>query len=156
MVASMAKDAIVFAMANPTPEIMPEDAKKGGARVIATGRSDFPNQINNVLVFPGIFRGALDVRATEITENMKAAAARALASLAKEPVPEEVKKAYGGKEFSFGRDYIVPKPFDPRVIEREAVAVARAAVEDGVAQEPITDWDGYVMELRERMKSYWE
>ena len=87
---------------------------------------------------------------------MKAAAARALASLAKEPVPEEVKKAYGGKEFSFGRDYIVPKPFDPRVIEREAVAVARAAVEDGVAQEPITDWDGYVMELRERMKSYWE
>lgn len=157
MLLSMAKDPIVFAMANPDPEITYEEAMATRDDVImGTGRSDYPNQINNILGFPFIFRGALDVRATEITENMKAAAARALASLAKEPVPEEVKKAYGGKEFSFGRDYIVPKPFDPRVIEREAVAVARAAVEDGVAQEPITDWDGYVMELRERMKSYWE
>ena len=156
MLLSMAKDPIVFAMANPDPEITYEEAMATRDDVImGTGRSDYPNQINNILGFPFIFRGALDVRATEITENMKAAA-RALASLAKEPVPEEVKKAYGGKEFSFGRDYIVPKPFDPRVIEREAVAVARAAVEDGVAQEPITDWDGYVMELRERMKSYWE
>lgn len=157
MLLSMAKDPIVFAMANPDPEITYEEAMATRDDVImGTGRSDYPNQINNILGFPFIFRGALDVRATEITENMKAAAARALASLAKEPVPEEVKKAYGGKEFSFGRDYIVPKPFDPRVIERDAVAVARAAVEDGVAQEPITDWDGYVMELRERMKSYWE
>ena len=157
MLLSMAKDPIVFAMANPDPEITYEEAMATRDDVImGTGRSDYPNQINNILGFPFIFRGALDVRATEITENMKAAAARALASLAKEPVPEEVKKAYGGKEFSFGRDYIVPKPFDPRVIEREAVAVARAAVEDGVAQEPITDWDGYVMKLRERMKSYWE
>ena len=124
--------------------------------IMGTGRSDYPNQINNILGFPFIFRGALDVKATEITENMKKAAALALAALAKEEVPDEVKKAYGGEDFSFGRDYVVPKPFDPRVIEWEAVAVAKAACEDGVARAPITDWDGYRKSLRERMKRYWE
>ena len=157
MLLSMAKDPIVFAMANPDPEITYEEAKSTRDDVImGTGRSDYPNQINNILGFPFIFRGALDVRATEITENMKKAAALALAKLTKEKVPEEVKKAYGGKDFSFGRDYIVPKPFDPRVIEWEAVAVAKAAVEDGVALSPITDWEGYRERLRNRMKSYWK
>ena len=157
MLLSMAKDPIVFAMANPDPEITYEEAKSTRDDVImGTGRSDYPNQINNILGFPFIFRGALDVRATEITENMKKAAALALAKLTKEKVPEEVKKAYGGKDFSFGRDYIVPKPFDPRVIEWEAVAVAKAAVEDGVALAPITDWEGYRERLRNRMKSYWK
>ena len=157
MLLSMAKDPIVFAMANPDPEITYEEAKSTRDDVImGTGRSDYPNQINNILGFPFIFRGALDVRATEITENMKKAAALALAKLTKEKVPEEVKKAYGGKDFSFGRDYIVPKPFDPRVIEWEAVAVAKAALEDGVALSPITDWEGYRERLRNRMKSYWK
>ena len=157
MLLSMAKDPIVFAMANPDPEITYEEAKSTRDDVImGTGRSDYPNQINNILGFPFIFRGALDVRATEITENMKKAAALALAKLTKEKVPEEVKKAYGGKDFSFGRDYIVPKAFGPRVIEWEAVAVAKAAVEDGVALAPITDWEGYRERLRNRMKSYWK
>lgn len=157
MLLSMAKDPIVFAMANPDPEITYEEAYATRSDVImGTGRSDYPNQINNILGFPFIFRGALDTKATEITENMKKAAALALAQLAKEEVPEEVKRAYGGEEFSFGRNYIVPKPFDPRVIEWEAVAVAAAAVEDGVAREPITDWDGYRASLRERMKGYWK
>ena len=157
MLLSMAKDPIVFAMANPDPEITYEEAKATRSDVImGTGRSDYPNQINNILGFPFIFRGALDVKATEITENMKKAAALALAALAKEEVPDEVKKAYGGEDFSFGRDYVVPKPFDPRVIEWEAVAVAKAACEDGVARAPITDWDGYRKSLRERMKRYWE
>ena len=156
MLQSMAKDPIVFAMANPDPEITYEEAKSVRNDVImGTGRSDYPNQINNILGFPFIFRGALDVRATEITENMKKAAALALARLTKEAVPEEVKKAYGGKDFSFGRNYIVPKPFDPRVIEWEAVAVAKAAVEDGVALSPITDWDGYRETLKKRMRAYW-
>ena len=124
MLQSMNSDPIVFAMANPDPEITYEDAVSARPDVImATGRSDYPNQINNVLGFPFIFRGALDVRATKITENMKMAAAKALAALAHEPITDEVRKAYGGKDFSFGRDYIVPKPFDPRVIEYEAVAV---------------------------------
>ena len=156
MLQSMAKDPIVFAMANPDPEITYEEAKSVRNDVImGTGRSDYPNQINNILGFPFIFRGALDVRATEITENMKKAAALALARLTKEAVPEEVKKAYGGQDFSFGRNYIVPKPFDPRVIEWEAVAVAKAAVEDGVALSPITDWDGYRETLKKRMRAYW-
>ena len=123
---------------------------------MATGRSDYPNQINNVLGFPFIFRGALDVRATKISEGMKMAAARALANLAKEPVPEVVKRAYGGEEFSFGPHYIVPKPFDPRVIEWEAVAVAQAACEEGLAKEPITDWEAYRESLIKRMAHYWE
>ena len=156
MLQSMANDPIVFAMANPDPEITYEEAKSVRNDVImGTGRSDYPNQINNILGFPFIFRGALDVRATEITENMKKAAALALARLTKEAVPEEVKKAYGGQDFSFGRNYIVPKPFDPRVIEWEAVAVAKAAVEDGVALSPITDWDGYRETLKKRMRAYW-
>ena len=123
---------------------------------MATGRSDYPNQINNVLGFPFIFRGALDVRASRITENMKMAAAKALAELAHEPITEEVRTAYGGKNFTFGRDYIVPKPFDPRVIEYEAVAVAKAACEDGVASSPITDWDAYRESLKKRMEKYWK
>jgi malate dehydrogenase (oxaloacetate-decarboxylating)(NADP+) len=157
MLSSMNRDPIVFAMANPDPEITYELAVQTRPDVImATGRSDYPNQINNVLGFPFIFRGALDVRATNITEGMKIAAAHALADLAKEPVPEVVRKAYENAEFSFGRNYIVPKPFDPRVIEWEAVAVARQAVAEGVARQPITDWDAYTLQLRERMKKYWE
>lgn len=122
-------------MANPNPEIKYETAMAvRDDLIMATGRSDYPNQINNVLGFPFIFRGALDVRASRISEGMKMAAAKALAELAKQPVPEIVSRAYGGTHFSFGRDYIVPKPFDPRVIEFEAVAVAKAACEEGLAK----------------------
>ena len=157
MLRTMAPDPIVFAMANPDPEIGYEEAVAARSDVImATGRSDYPNQINNVLGFPFIFRGALDVRARRITEGMKMAAAKALAALAKEEVPEEVRAAYGGRSFSYGREYIVPKPFDPRVIEYEAVAVAKAACDDGVAACPITDWDGYRASLRKRMETYWK
>ena len=157
MLRTMAADPIVFAMANPDPEIGYEEAVAARSDVImATGRSDYPNQINNVLGFPFIFRGALDVRASRITEGMKMAAAKALAALAKEEVPEEVRAAYGGRGFSYGREYIVPKPFDPRVIEYEAVAVAKAACDDGVAECPITDWDGYRASLRKRMEKYWK
>ena len=151
LAATMAKDAIVFAMANPTPEIMPDLAKQAGVRVIGTGRSDFPNQINNVSGFPFIFRGALDVQATEINEAMKLAAAEALAMLAREDVPEEVSKAYGGKKFSFGPDYIIPSPLDPRIIEWVTPAVARAAMESGVARARIEDLDAYRAGLRERV-----
>lgn len=152
MLKTMAPGAIVFAMANPDPEISYEDAIEARQDIImATGRSDYPNQVNNVLGFPFIFRGALDVRATAITENMKMAAVRALASLAKEKVPDVVIKAYGGEEFSFGREYIIPKPFDPRVLWKVAPAVARAAVEDGVARHIITDWEAYQDELKERL-----
>ena len=157
MLLSMNENPVVFAMANPDPEITYELATETRADVImATGRSDYPNQINNVLGFPFIFRGALDVGATTITEGMKIAASKSLAALAKEDVPDIVKRAYGGKEFSFGKEYIVPKPFDPRVIEWEAVAVAKAACEEGVAKKPITDWEGYRESLRRRMKKYWE
>ena len=156
MLLSMAKDPIVFAMINPNSEIKYETAVATRDDVImATGRSDFPNQINNVLGFPFIFRGAMDVRATKISEGMKMAAAKALAALAKEPVPEEISAAYGGRKFSFGRDYIVPKPFDKRVIEWEAVAVAKAACEEGLAKYPIEDWDAYTRQLNDRMKKYW-
>lgn len=156
MLRSMNKNPIVFAMANPDPEISYELARSTRPDVImATGRSDFPNQINNVLGFPFIFRGALDVSASNITEGMKIAAAKSLAALAKEDVPEIVARAYGGRKFAFGRDYIVPKPFDPRVIEWEAVAVARAACEEGIAEKPITDWDEYRTSLRKRMEKYW-
>ncbi len=156
MLLSMAKDPIVFAMANPNPEITYELATETRSDVImATGRSDFPNQVNNVLGFPFIFRGALDVKSIAISEGMKMAAAKALALLAREPVTDEVRKAYG-RDFTFGREYIVPKPFDPRVIEWEAIAVARAACEEGHAREPITDWDAYREELRSRMKKYWD
>ena len=156
MLLSMNDNPIVFAMANPDPEITYEKATATRADVImATGRSDYPNQINNVLGFPFIFRGALDTGARKITENMKLAAAKALADLAKEDVPEIVSRAYGGKQFSFGRDYIVPKPFDPRVIEYEAVAVARQACLDGVATRVIDDFDAYRLSLRKRMEKYW-
>ncbi|MBI2428589.1 MAG: NADP-dependent malic enzyme [Ignavibacteriales bacterium] len=152
MVKSMAPNAIIFAMANPDPEISPEDAMSvRNDIVMATGRSDYPNQVNNVLGFPFIFRGALDVRATTINEEMKMAAARALANLAKEDVPDSVLKAYGGDPIRFGKDYIIPKPLDPRVLRWVAPAVAKAAVETGVAKLPITDWEKYADQLEERL-----
>jgi malate dehydrogenase (oxaloacetate-decarboxylating)(NADP+) len=152
MVKTMAKEPIIFAMANPDPEIRPEDAMSVRPdSIIATGRSDYPNQVNNVLGFPFIFRGALDVRATAINDEMKIAAAEALAELAREPVPEEVAAAYGGRSQSFGRDYIIPAPFDPRLMEVVASAVAEAAVRSGVAQKPIADMDAYRQQLRARL-----
>jgi len=152
MVKSMADNPIIFAMANPDPEITYEDAIAARPDVImATGRSDYPNQVNNVLGFPFIFRGALDVQATKINEEMKRAAAYALAHLAKEPVPESVKAAYGGIDLKFGREYIIPKPFDPRVLTWVAPAVAKAAMETGVARKPITDFDAYRSQLDIRM-----
>jgi malate dehydrogenase (oxaloacetate-decarboxylating)(NADP+) len=154
MLLGMAKDPIVFAMANPTPEIdynLAIDTRKD--IIMATGRSDHPNQVNNVLGFPYIFRGALDVRATKINEAMKMAAVRALAALAKEMVPEQVNIAYGETRLNFGRDYIIPKPFDPRLITMVAPAVAKAAMDSGVALNPITDWEKYESELLERMGS---
>ena len=152
MVKTMAKQPIIFAMANPDPEIRPEDAiKVRPDAIIATGRSDYPNQVNNVLGFPFIFRGALDVRATAINEEMKIAAAEALAELAREPVPEEVAAAYGGRHHSFGPEYIIPAPFDPRLMEVVASAVAEAAVRTGVAQKPIENLDAYRQQLRGRL-----
>ncbi|MBI2521481.1 MAG: NADP-dependent malic enzyme [Bdellovibrio sp.] len=154
MIKSMAKDPIVFAMANPDPEIYPDEvlAVRKDA-IVATGRSDFPNQVNNVLGFPFIFRGALDVRATQINMEMKLAAVRALAALAKEDVPDEVKIAYGGENFTFGRNYLIPKPFDRRVLTRVAPAVARAAMESGVAKNPIKDFTEYALHLESRLSS---
>lgn len=152
MIKSMASDPIVFAMANPTPEIAYDVAVASRPDLImATGRSDHPNQVNNVLGFPFIFRGALDVRASTINEAMKMAAVQALAQLAKEPVPEQVNIAYGETRFTFGRDYIIPKPFDPRLITTIPPAVAKAAMDSGVAKEPIKDWDSYHGELLERL-----
>lgn len=154
MLLGMANDPIVFAMANPIPEIDYTIAINTRKDIImATGRSDHPNQVNNVLGFPYIFRGALDVRASKINEAMKMAAVRALAELAKMPVPEQVNIAYGETKLNFGRDYIIPKPFDPRLITTVAPAVARAAMESGVAQHPILDWDKYEEELAERLGS---
>lgn len=144
MVATMAPNPAIFAMANPDPEIRPEAVEEvRDDAIMATGRSDFPNQVNNVLGFPFIFRGALDVRATVINEEMKVAATHALAELAKEDVPQDVLLAYGKKSISFGRDYIIPKPFDARVLYRVAPAVAKAAMDSGVAQKPIEDWQAY-------------
>lgn len=154
MLLAMAKNPIVFAMANPDPEIKYDLAIKTRKDIImATGRSDHPNQVNNVLGFPYIFRGALDVRATKINEAMKMAAVRALAALAKESVPEQVNIAYGETKLNFGREYIIPKPFDPRLITTVAPAVAKAAMESGVALNPITDWGKYEEELLDRMGS---
>jgi malate dehydrogenase (oxaloacetate-decarboxylating)(NADP+) len=148
MLKKMARDPIVFALANPEPEITPEEAKAARPDVImATGRSDYPNQVNNVLGFPFIFRGALDVRATEINEAMKKAASQALAALAKMDVPDSVSKAYGGQEFRFGREYLIPKPFDFRVLLWVAPAVAEAAITSGVARKPITDMAAYLRRL---------
>ncbi len=152
MVKSMAANPIVFAMANPDPEISYEDAMDSRDDLImATGRSDYPNQVNNVLGFPYIFRGALDVRATTINEEMKIAAVFAIASLAKMNVPEDVNRAYNQKNLKFGREYIIPKPLDPRLITVVAPAVAKAAMDSGVATEPITDWDAYREQLASRL-----
>ena len=154
MLLSMADNPIVFAMANPEPEIHYDLAKATREDIImATGRSDHPNQVNNVLGFPFIFRGALDVRATGINEAMKMAAVKALARLTKEPVPEQVNIAYGETRLTFGKDYIIPKPFDPRLIEEVPPAVAKAAMDSGIAKEPITDWDKYKDVLMERLGS---
>ncbi len=152
MVRSMAPNCIVFALANPTPEISYEEAIASRPDIImATGRSDHPNQVNNVLGFPFIFRGALDVRATSINEEMKLAAALAIARLAKEPVPDYVNLAYGSKNLSFGTDYIIPKPIDNRLISTVSSAVAKAAIASGVAKHTITDWDAYANELDNRL-----
>jgi malate dehydrogenase (oxaloacetate-decarboxylating)(NADP+) len=152
MVKDMAAAPIIFAMANPDPEITPPDAKAVRPdAIVATGRSDYPNQVNNVLGFPFIFRGALDVRATTINEEMKIAAAYAIAELAREAVPEEVAAAYGGRASSFGHDYIIPAPFDPRLMEVVPAAVAKAAMESGVATRPILDMDEYRNALRARL-----
>ena len=152
MIKKMAKDPIVFALANPDPEISYKDATSVRKDIImATGRSDHPNQVNNVLGFPFIFRGALDVRATSINEAMKLAAVKAIATLAKEPIPDEVIQAYGEKNISFGREQIIPKPLDPRLIYSVAPAVARAAMESGVAKHPIKDWQRYDAELKARL-----
>jgi malate dehydrogenase (oxaloacetate-decarboxylating)(NADP+) len=154
MLKTMAKDPIVFAMANPNPEIPYQLAIDTRDDIImATGRSDHPNQVNNVLGFPFIFRGALDVRATKINEEMKKAAVLALAELAKEPVPEQVNIAYSETKLSFGKEYIIPKPFDPRLIAVVPPAVAKAAIETGVAKKTITDWEAYEEELRSRLGS---
>ncbi|SDJ29738.1 malate dehydrogenase (oxaloacetate-decarboxylating)(NADP+) [Pedobacter sp. ok626] len=152
MLKSMAKNPIVFAMANPNPEIAYELAIKSRKDIImATGRSDYPNQVNNVLGFPYIFRGALDVRATAINEEMKIAAVRAIAELAKKSVPEAVNMAYDEKNIKFGKEYIIPKPMDMRLMTNVSTAVAKAAIESGVARKVITDWDAYVEELKHRL-----
>lgn len=152
MLATMAPNPIVFAMANPNPEISYEDAlATRNDLIFATGRSDYPNQINNVLGFPFIFRGALDVRASEINDEMKLAASKALAQLARKPVPDSVLKAYELKSLEFGREYIIPKPVDPRLISEVSSAVARAAMDSGVAKFKITDWEAYKKSLGDRI-----
>ncbi|WP_047170532.1 NADP-dependent malic enzyme [Novosphingobium sp. Rr 2-17] len=151
-VRKMADQPIIFAMANPDPEITPPDAKAVRPdAIVATGRSDYPNQVNNVLGFPFIFRGALDVRATAINEEMKIAAARAIAELAREPVHEDVAAAYGGETHAFGREYIIPAPFDPRLMEVVPMAVAKAAMDSGVAGRPIEDFEAYRDQLKARL-----
>ena len=151
MVASMAPDPVIFAMANPDPEITPEEAHEVRPdAIVATGRSDYPNQVNNVLGFPYLFRGSLDIHARAINDEMKIACARALAELAREEVPDEVALAYGTK-LSFGRDYIIPTPFDPRLIYRIPPAVAKAGMDTGVARRPIVDMAGYELSLKTRM-----
>lgn len=146
----MNENPLIFALANPTPEIMPEEARKVRPdAIIATGRSDYPNQVNNVLCFPFIFRGALDVGATTITEEMKLACVYAIAELAEVEVSDEVAMAYAGHNLHFGPEYLIPKPFDPRLITRIAPAVAKAAVSSGVARRPIADMDAYIERLKE-------
>ena len=152
MIKSMAKKPVVFALANPDPEITWEEANASRKDIImATGRSDYPNQVNNVLGFPYIFRGALDVRATRINEAMKMAAVKALANMAKTPVPDIVTMAYGEKNMLFGPHYIIPKPLDPRLISTISPAVAKAAIESGVARHTIEDWEKYKIELDGRL-----
>lgn len=149
---SLNKDPIIFAMANPEPEVRPEFAKRVRPDcIIATGRSDFPNQINNVMCFPFLFRATLDTRSSQINEDMKMAAAMALADLAKRPVPDSVRMAIRGREFIFGPDYIIPTPFDPRLIFELPVAIAKAAMKSGVASVSIDDFEEYRRELGERV-----
>src|SRR5437868_2688886 len=156
MVRTLAKNPIIFALANPVPEVLPEQVLEvRDDAIIATGRTDYPNQVNNVLGFPGIFRGALDVRANSINEQMKLAASQALAQLARQDVPESVSAAYGGQSFRFGRDYIIPKPFDPRVLTAVAPAVAQAAMDSGVARVKL-DRAEYVEQLRKRQGRTYE
>jgi malate dehydrogenase (oxaloacetate-decarboxylating)(NADP+) len=151
IIASLAKDPIIFAMANPNPEITPpEVAAVRSDAIMATGRSDYDNQVNNQLAFPSIFRGALDVRASAINEEMKQAAAYAIAALAKEECPALVSKSYGGRKFSYGRDYIIPKAFDPRVFPCVSFAVAKTAIETGVARKPYSSPEAYKKELAEK------
>ena len=153
MVKSMAEHPVIIAMANPVPEIGYYEAKEARPdAIMATGRSDYPNQVNNVSGFPYIFRGALDTHSTAINEVMKHAAVKAIAELAKEPVPEIVLKEAGAEQLHFGPDYIIPIALDPRLLERVSIAVAKAAMESGVAQTPITDWDAYKAYLRRRRK----
>lgn len=152
MVRSMANNPIIFALANPVPEISYEDATAARPDVLmSTGRTDYPNQINNVIGFPYIFRGALDTAATAINEEMKMAAARAIADLARRPVPDIVNRAYHVRNFTFGPDYFIPKPVDPRLITEVSMAVAKAAMDSGVARTPIKDWKAYRQRLRELM-----
>jgi len=149
---SMAPNPIIFAMANPVPEILPPIARKiRPDAIVATGRSDFPNQINNVMCFPFLFRAALDTRTREINEPMKIACSEALAMLAREPVPKDVERAYDGKKFTFGPKYIMPTPFDPRLIDVVPRAVAQAAMDSGVARVNIKDWDAYRYQNRARI-----
>jgi len=151
----MARDPLIFAMANPEPEIRPElvfEARPDA--IMGTGRSDYPNQINNVMCFPFLFRGALDCHAKEINEAMKMAAAKALAGLAREEVPESVKKIYPDRNLVFGREYIIPTPFDQRLMETVSIEVARTAMETGVARKPIHDLEAYKLELKERYNKY--
>src|SRR6202000_2911448 len=152
MVSSMAEKPIIFAMANPDPEITPEEARAASPHaIIATGRSDYPNQVNNVLGFPYIFRGALDVRARRVNHEMKIAAAQALAHLAREDVPDEVAAAYQGRQLKFGPEYIIPSPFDPRLIWYVPPFIAQAAMDTGVARKPILDMDAYRVQLAQRL-----
>ncbi|MBR9983639.1 MAG: malate dehydrogenase [Wolbachia endosymbiont of Homalodisca vitripennis] len=154
MLKSMGKDPIIFALANPDPEVRPEFAKSVRPdAIIATGRSDYNNQVNNVMGFPYIFRGALDVHATTINDEMKIAAADAIAKLARESVPNEISAAYGGRKMSYGREYIIPTPFDPRLISIVSPAVAKAAITSGVARKEIEDWDKYESQLKSRLVS---
>ncbi|WP_353274398.1 malic enzyme-like NAD(P)-binding protein [Wolbachia endosymbiont (group A) of Ennomos erosarius] len=154
MLKSMGKDPIIFALANPDPEVRPEFAKSVRPdAIIATGRSDYNNQVNNVMGFPYIFRGALDVHATTINDEMKIAAADAIAKLAREPVPGEISAVYGGRKMSYGREYIIPTPFDPRLISIVSPAVAKAAVDSGVARKAIQDWSKYENQLKSRLAS---
>ncbi len=155
MIAAMNPNPIIFALSNPIPEVLPElVAEVRDDVMMGTGRSDYPNQVNNVLGFPFIFRGALDVRATKVTENMKMAAAKALAKLAKKDVPQYVKDAYDGADLKFGLEYIIPKPFDRRVLPEVSTAVARAAIEDGVARVGENfDIDAYYSKLTWQIES---
>ncbi|WP_353273018.1 malic enzyme-like NAD(P)-binding protein [Wolbachia endosymbiont (group A) of Portevinia maculata] len=154
MLKSMGKDPIIFALANPDPEVRPEFAKSVRPdAIIATGRSDYNNQVNNVMGFPYIFRGALDVHATTINDEMKIAAADAIAKLTREPVSDEISAAYGGRKMSYGREYIIPTPFDPRLISIVSPAVAKAAVDSGIARKAIQDWSKYENQLKSRLAS---